>query len=88
MVVEGIGLHVEDMLVSLVLLIIISWTFRILAHEKNQYSYVYKILGNFLSKAQQPKAGPRSWGTPFLVICISILEMKTITKGLPYEIIT
>ena len=25
--------------------IIISWTFRILAHEENQYSYVYKILG-------------------------------------------
>ena len=44
-VVEGIGLHVEDILVSLVLSIIISWTFRILAHEENQYSYVYKILG-------------------------------------------
>ena len=35
-VVEGIGLHVEDILVSLVLSIIISWTFRILAHEENQ----------------------------------------------------
>ena len=42
-VVEGIGLHVEDILVSLVLSIIISWTFRILAHEEDQYSYVYKI---------------------------------------------
>ena len=40
MVVEGIGLHVE-----VVLSIIISWTFRIQAHEENQYSYVYKILG-------------------------------------------
>ena len=47
-VVEGIGLHVEeDILVSLVLPIIISWTFRILAHEENQYNYVYTILGQF-----------------------------------------
>ena len=30
MVVEGIGLHVENILVSLVLSLIISWTFRIL----------------------------------------------------------
>ena len=61
MVVEGISLHVEDILVSLVLPIIISWTFRILAHEENQYSYVYKILGHFLSQAlKQTKAGPRS----------------------------
>ena len=36
MVVEGIGLHVEDKLVSLVLSLIISWTFMILAHEENQ----------------------------------------------------
>ena len=43
MVVERIGLHVEDILVSLVLLIIISWTFRILAYEQDQYSYVYII---------------------------------------------
>ena len=43
MVLEGIGLHVEDILVSLVLSIIISWTFRILAHEENQYSFVYKF---------------------------------------------
>ena len=50
MVVEGIDLHVEDILVSLVLSIIISWTFRILAHEKKQYSYVYKILGYFCLK--------------------------------------
>ena len=46
-VVEGIGLHVEDILVSLVLSIMISWIFMILAHEENQYSYVYKILGQF-----------------------------------------
>ena len=51
MVVEGLGLHVEDILVSLVLSIIIFWTFRTLAHEENQYSYVYKILGQFLSQA-------------------------------------
>ena len=44
-VVEGIGLHGEDIRVSLVLSITISWIFRILAHEENQYSYIYKILG-------------------------------------------
>ena len=43
MVVEGIGLHVEDIRVYLALLIIIFWTSWILAHEEN-YSYVYKIL--------------------------------------------
>ena len=44
-----VGLHVKDILVSLVLSIIIglSWTFRILAHEEKQYSYVYKLLGHF-----------------------------------------
>ena len=37
-----------------------SWTFRILAHEENQYNYVNKILGHFLSKAhKQTEAGPR-----------------------------
>ena len=41
MVVEGIGLHAED------ILIIKSWTFRIMAHEENQYSYVYEILDRF-----------------------------------------
>ena len=50
MVVERIGIHVEDILVSLVLSIIISWTFRILAHEDNQYSFVDKILDNFFLK--------------------------------------
>ena len=39
--------NVEDILVSLVLSIIISWTFRILAHEEDQYSYADKILGHF-----------------------------------------
>ena len=43
MVMEGIGLHVEIYLSPM----IISWTFRILPHEENQYSYVYKILGRF-----------------------------------------
>ena len=44
MVVERV--NVEDIfkLVSLVLSLIISWTFRILAHEEDQHSYVYKIL--------------------------------------------
>ena len=62
MVMEGIGLHVEDKRVSLVLLIIISWTFGILVHEDNQYSFVCKMLGHFLSEAhKRTKAGPRSW---------------------------
>ena len=43
MVVEGIGLHVEDILVSLVISIIISWTFRILAHEEDQYTVMFTI---------------------------------------------
>ena len=68
MVVEGIGLHVEDIFVSLVLVIIISWIFRILVHKENQYNYVYKIFGHFLSKAlKQTKAGPRNSGTLFLI---------------------
>ena len=41
MVVEGIGLHVEDILVSLVLSIVLSWTFRILAHEDDQYTVMF-----------------------------------------------
>ena len=47
----------------------ISWTFRILAHELDQYSYIqYKSLGWILSVAlKQTKAGPRSSGTPVLV---------------------
>ena len=36
MVVEWIGLNVKDIFVSLVLSIIISWTFRILAHEERR----------------------------------------------------
>ena len=70
MVVEWIGLHVKDTCL-LVLSIIISCTFRILAHKENQYSYVYKISGHVLSKAlKQTKAGPQSSETPFLVIIL------------------
>ena len=43
MVVEGIGSRVEDILVSLVISIIISWTFRILAHEEDQYTVMFTI---------------------------------------------
>ena len=51
--VEGIGLHVEDILVSLVLSIIVS----------NQYSYVFKLLGQFccLKHANRLKSGLRVW---------------------------
>ena len=61
LVVEGIGLHVEDIPVSLVLSIIISWTFRTMAHEENQYSYIYKIIGNFfcLKHSNRLKPGLR-----------------------------
>ena len=64
MVVEEI--HVKDifLLVSLVLYLIISWTFRFLAHEEDQYAI-------FLSIAlKQTKAGPLSSETPFLVIIV------------------
>ena len=57
------GIHIEDMfeLVSLVLYLMISWTFRILAHEEDQYTV-------FLSIAlKQTKVGPWSSRTPFLV---------------------
>ena len=42
MVVKGI--HVEDIseLVSFVLSLIISWTFRILAHEEDQYTVMIR----------------------------------------------
>ena len=59
----GEGIHIEDIfeLVSLVLFLIISWTFRILAHEEDQYT-------DYLSIAlKQTKAGPRSSGSSFLV---------------------
>ena len=61
MMVEGI--HVKDIfeLVSVVLFLIISWTFRILTHEEDQYT-------DFLSIAfKQTEARPRSSGTPLLV---------------------
>ena len=61
MMVEGIHVEAIFELVSLVLPLIISWTFRILAHKEDQYT-------DFLSVAlKQTKAGPRSSGTPFLV---------------------
>ena len=62
MAVEGIGLHVEDILVSLVLSIIIS-------RGKPIELCLQNIRLFFLSKAiKQTKAGPRSSGTPFLVL--------------------
>ena len=63
MVVEGI--HVEDIfeLVSLVLSLIIYWTFRILAHEEDQYT-------DFLSIAlKQTRAGPQKFGNSFSSFC-------------------
>ena len=71
MVVEGI--HVEDIfeLVSFVLSLIISWTFRILANEEDQYNDGLSIalieLRNSMIALKQTKVGPRSSGTPFLV---------------------
>ena len=62
MVVEGI--HVEDIfkLVSLVLSLFISLTFRILAHEEDQYTVMFrKYKAGFLSiTLKQTKAGLRS----------------------------
>ena len=61
MVVQGI--NVEDVfeLVYLILSSIISWTFRILTHEEDQYIDFWSIA------LKQTKAGPQSSGTPFLV---------------------
>ena len=74
MVVEGI--HVEDIfeLVSLVLYLIISWTFRILAHEEDQYTIMFiKYYADFFSLTfKQTKAGRRSLGTPSLVCIVPI----------------
>ena len=57
-----------------ILPLIISWTFRILAHEKDQYTVMFiKYQADFLSIAlKQTKAGPLRWGTPVLVIIIII----------------
>ena len=75
MVVEGI--NVEDIFDILTCLL----TFRILAHEEDQYSYVYKILNQFLSIAlKQPEAGPRSSGIPVLVSFISVYSRSSRCK--------
>ena len=70
MVVEGI--HFEDIfeLVSVALSLILSWIFRILAHEGEQCT-------DFLSRAlKQTKAGRRvRSGTPFLVFIENIKEL-------------
>ena len=73
MVVEGI--HVEDIfeLVSLVLSLIIFWTFRILAHEEDQYTDILSIA------LKQTKAEPRSSGTPFLVL-LSFENLSNLSK--------
>ena len=60
MVVAGIHEDIFE-LVSLVLSLIISWTFRILANEEDQYTdLLFKVL-------KQTKTGHRNSGTPFLV---------------------
>ena len=68
MVVEGI--HVEDIfeLVSLVISLIKSWTFRILANEEDHTVMFGKYSADFWSIAlKQTKAGLQSSGTPVLV---------------------
>ena len=63
------GIHVEYIfeLVSLVLSLFTSRTFRILAHEEDPYT-------DFLSIAlKQAEAGPRSSGTPYLVLIVFVL---------------
>ena len=76
MVVEGIDLHVDGILVSLVLSVIISWTFKILAHEENLYSYVYKYKANVLSKADWSWASGfgNSFSSYLLIYSISVLQ--------------
>ena len=55
---KNIDPHIEDILVSLVLSIIISCAFRILAHKEHQYSYIYKILGNFFCQKHSNRLKP------------------------------
>ena len=66
MVVEVI--HDEDIfeLASLVLFLIIPWTFRILAHEEDQYTVMFrKYQADFLSIAlKQTEAGVKSENIP------------------------
>ena len=65
---------------------------EILAHEENQYSYVYKKLGKVLSKAfkqtKQAKAGPRSSGNLFLVQIFTPLCLATATHNVKWVKIT
>ena len=73
MVVEGIGptrrRYIFE-LVSLILSLIISWTFRILAHEEDQYTVMFGkyqtdllSIGSTLTPGlKQTKARPRSSG--------------------------
>ena len=61
MVVQGINGEDVFELVYLILSSIISWTFRILTHEEDQYINFWYIA------LKQTKAGPQSSGTPFLV---------------------
>ena len=70
------GIHVEDIfeLVSLVLSLIISWTFRILAYEEDQYTYVLSIA------LEQTKAGPLNSGTAFLVTIGVYRDMERAIK--------
>ena len=58
-------------LVSLVLYLIISWRFRLLAHEEEQYTDILSIA------PKQTKAGPRSSRTPFLFYFILLLSANT-----------
>ena len=60
----------------MVLSLIVSWTFKILAHEEDQYSYVYKILIRFF--CLQPKAGSRSSGSPFLVFDVVVVAVVVV----------
>ena len=68
-------------LVSLVFSLIISWTFRNLAHEEDQNTI-------FLSIAlKQTKGGPRSSGTPFLVINIFWKNVQLIKDNVKLNLI-
>ena len=60
------ALHVENIfeLVSLVLSLIISWTFRILSHEDDQYTDCLSIA------LEQTKAGPQFSSYDYSLILI------------------
>ena len=71
--------HIENIfyLVYLVLSLIISWTFRILAHEEDRYNYVYKIFSQmFVSSTQIDQSRASKFENSFSSLLEYTLNLK------------